>query len=155
MDVILLEKIGGLGELGDKVSVRSGYGRNFLLPTGKAVIANAENLEKVESRRIELEKGQKEVLDAAQGKAEALAPIELNISARVGEENKLYGSVGTQEIAEAIVKAGVAVEKKEIMLPNGALREAGNHEVDVRLHPDITVKINLTISPEDSSSLRF
>ena len=152
MDVILLEKIGGLGELGDKVIVRSGYGRNFLLPTGKAVIANAENLEKVESRRIELEKGQKEVLEAAQGKAEALAPIELNISARVGEENKLYGSVGTQEIAEAIVKAGVAVEKKEILLPNGALREAGTHEVDVRLHPDITVKINLTISPEDSSS---
>ena len=152
MDVILLEKIGGLGELGDKVSVRSGYGRNFLLPTGKAVIANAENLEKVESRRIELEKGQKEVLKAAQGKAEALAPIELNISARVGEENKLYGSVGTQEIAEAIVKAGVAVEKKEILLPNGALREAGTHEVDVRLHPDITVKISLTISPEDSSS---
>ena len=152
MDVILLEKIGGLGELGDKVSVRSGYGRNFLLPTGKAVIANAENLEKVESRRIELEKGQKEVLEAAQGKAEALAPIELNISARVGEENKLYGSVGTQEIAEAIVEAGVAVEKKEILLPNGVLREAGTHEVDVRLHPDITVKINLTISPEDSSS---
>ena len=152
MDVILLEKIGGLGELGDKVSVRSGYGRNFLLPTGKAVIANAENLEKVESRRIELEKGQKEVFEAAQGKAEALAPIELNISARVGEENKLYGSVGTQEIAEAIVKAGVAVEKKEILLPNGAWREAGTHEVDVRLHPDITVKINLTISPEDSSS---
>ena len=152
MDVILLEKIGGLGELGDKVSVRSGYGRNFLLPTGKAVIANAENLEKVESKRIELEKGQKEVLEAAQSKAEALAPIELNISARVGEENKLYGSVGTQEIAEAIVKAGVAVEKKEILLPNGALREAGTHEVDVRLHPDITVKINLTISPEDSSS---
>ena len=152
MDVILLEKIGGLGELGDKVSVRSGYGRNFLLPTGKAVIANAENLEKVESRRIELEKGQKEVLEAAQGKAEALAPIELNISARVGEENKLYGSVGTQEIAEANVEAGVAVEKKEILLPNGVLREAGTHEVDVRLHPDITVKINLTISPEDSSS---
>ena len=152
MDVILLEKIGGLGELGDKVSVRSGYGRNFLLPTGKAVIANAENLEKVESRRIELEKGQKEVLEAAQGKAEALAPIELNISARVGEENKLYGSVGTQDIAEAIVKAGVAVEKKEILLPNGALREAGTHEVDVRLHPDITVKISLTISPEDPSS---
>ena len=152
MDVILLEKIGGLGELGDKVSVRSGYGRNFLLPTGKAVIANAENLEKVESRRIELEKGQKEVLEAAQAKAEALAPIDLNISAKVGEENKLYGSVGTQEIAEAIVKAGVAVEKKEILLPNGSLREAGTHEVDVRLHPDITVKINLTISPEDSSS---
>ena len=152
MDVILLEKIGGLGELGDKVSVRSGYGRNFLLPTGKAVIANAENLEKVESRRIELEKDQKEVLEAAQSKAEALATIELNISARVGEENKLYGSVGTQEIAEAIVRAGVAVEKKEILLPNGALREAGAHEVDVRLHPDITVKINLTISPEDSSS---
>ena len=152
MDVILLEKIGGLGELGDKVSVRSGYGRNFLLPTGKAVIANAENLEKVESRRIELEKDQKEVLEAAQGKAEALAPIELNISARVGEENKLYGSVGTQDIAEAIVKAGVAVEKKEILLPNGALREAGTHEVDVRLHPDITVKISLTISSEDPSS---
>ena len=152
MDVILLEKIGGLGELGDKVSVRSGYGRNFLLPTGKAVIANAENLEKVESRRIELEKDQKEVLEAAQGKAEALAPIELNISARVGEENKLYGSVGTQDIAEAIVKAGVSVEKKEILLPNGALREAGTHEVDVRLHPDITVKISLTISPEDPSS---
>ena len=152
MDVILLEKIGGLGELGDKVSVRSGYGRNFLLPTGKAVIANAENLEKVESRRIELEKDQREALDAAQNRADALAPIELNISARVGEENKLYGSVGPQEIAEAIVKAGVAVEKKEILLPNGALREAGTHEVDVRLHPDITVKINLTISPEDSSS---
>ena len=152
MDVILLEKIGGLGELGDKVSVRSGYGRNFLLPTGKAVIANAENLEKVESRRIELEKDQKETLETAQGRADALAPIELNISARVGEENKLYGSVGTQDIAEAIVKAGVAVEKKEILLPNGALREAGAHEVDVRLHPDITVKISLTINPEDPSS---
>ena len=153
MDVILLEKVGGLGELGDKVSVRSGYGRNFLLPTGKAVIANAENLEKVESRRIELEKDQREALDAAQSRADALAPIELNISARVGEENKLYGSVGTQDIAEAIANAGIAVEKKEIMLPNGALREAGNHEVDIRLHPDITIKISLTINPEDPSSL--
>ena len=153
MDVILLEKVGGLGELGDKVSVRSGYGRNFLLPTGKAVIANAENLEKVESRRIELEKDQREALDAAQSRADALAPIELNISARVGEENKLYGSVGTQDIAEAIANAGIAVEKKEIMLPNGALREAGNHEVDIRLHPDITIKISLAINPEDPSSL--
>ena len=152
MDVILLEKIGGLGDLGDKVSVRSGYGRNFLLPTGKAVIANEENLEKVESRRIELEKGEKEMLEAAQVRAEALEPIKLTIVAKVGEEDKLYGSVGTQDIAEAIVKAGVAVEKKEILLPNGVLREAGTYEIDVRLHPDVTVRVSLTISPEDSLS---
>jgi len=151
MDVILLEKIGGLGELGDNVTVRPGYGRNYLLPKGKAVIANAENLKKVEDKRIELEKEQNESLEAAKVRADAVQKLDLVILARVSEENKLYGSVGTQDISEAILKGGVSVEKKEIILPNGPIRESGSHEVDIRLHADVKFKVALTISQEESA----
>ena len=151
MDVILLEKIGGLGELGDNVMVRPGYGRNYLLPKGKAVIANAENLEKVESKRVELEKEETAALEAAKIRADAVQSLDLVIFARVGEENKLYGSVGTQDISDAISKTGVSVEKKEILLPNGPIREAGSHEIDIRLHADVKFKVMLTVSPEESN----
>lgn len=151
MDVILLEKIGGLGELGDNVTVRPGYGRNYLLPKGKAVIANAENLEKVESKRVELEKEETAALEAAKIRADAVQSLDLVIFARVGEENKLYGSVGTQDISDAISKTGVSVEKKEILLPNGPIREAGSHEIDIRLHADVKFKVMLTVSPEESN----
>ena len=152
MDVILLEKIGGLGELGDNVTVRSGYGRNYLLPKGKAVMATAENLEKVNSKRLELEKEQNQAVEVAKERAEAIQNLSVVIFARVGEENKLYGSVGTQDIAGAFEDAGVKVEKKEILLPNGAIRESGVHQIDIRLHADVMFKIRLTISEEESSS---
>ena len=152
MDVILLEKIGGLGELGDNVVVRSGYGRNYLLPNGKAVLATPENLEKVEKKRMELEKGEMQALEVAKGRAEAVEKAELTVFAKIGEENRLYGSVGTQDISEALTKAGAKVEKKEILLPHGPIREAGDHEVNIRLHADVILKVSVTVAPEEDIS---
>ena len=152
MDIILLEKIGGLGELGDNVVVRSGYGRNYLLPNGKAVLATPENLEKVEKKRMELEKGEMQALEVAKGRAEAVEKAELTVFAKIGEENRLYGSVGTQDISEALTKAGAKVEKKEILLPHGPIREAGDHEVNIRLHADVILKVSVTVAPEEDIS---
>jgi len=145
MNVILLEKIGKLGELGDQVVVSSGYGRNYLLPTGKAIMATQENIAKVEEKRAELELAQNEALSRAKARADILDGLRLTIKAKVGEENKLYGSVGTQEISAAIKSNGIDVEKKEILMPNGSIRDIGEHLIDIRLHPDVDVVVTLEI----------
>jgi len=149
MDVILLENIGNLGSLGDKVSVKSGYGRNFLIPQGKAVPATESNLAEFEARRAELEAQAAGVLAEAEKRAEAVNGLGLvTIAANAGEEGKLFGSVGTRDIAEAVTAAGVEVEKAEVRLPEGALRELGEYEISIQLHGDVTASIALAVVPE-------
>ncbi len=145
MDVILLEKVDNLGNLGDKVAVRSGYGRNFLIPTGRAVAATAENLKAFEARRADLEKQAAERLAAATARKEKLDGLAITIKHRAGDEGKLFGSVGTSDIADAVEGLGIALEKSEIRLPQGALRVTGEHDVTVHLHADInaTLKVNV------------
>jgi large subunit ribosomal protein L9 len=146
MEVILLEKVRNLGNLGEKVKVRSGYGRNFLIPNGKAVMATATNLAKFEARRAELEKSAAESLAAAQARAEKLAALgAVTIAANAGEEGKLFGSVGTGDVAEAISQAGVEVAKAEVKMPEGALRHTGEFSIDVVLHSDVTQAVTVKI----------
>ena len=149
MEVILLEKIRNLGALGEKVKVKSGYGRNFLIPKGKAVYATDANIKKFEARRGELEKIEAEALQAAQAKQATLTALGVVIiSAKAGEEGKLFGSVGTRDIAEAITKAGVIVTKSEVSLPAGVLRNVGEYDIEVELHGDMSAMIKLSIIPE-------
>ncbi len=148
MEVILLEKVANLGNLGDKVTVRPGYGRNYLIPYGKAVPATKENLEKFEARRAELEKQAAEKLAAAQARAEALEGKEIAITAKAGDEGKLFGSVGTRDIAEAISATGTEVHKSEVRLPQGPLRETGEFDITLQLHTDVTAVIKLAIVAE-------
>ncbi len=146
MEVILLDKVRNLGNLGDKVKVRNGYGRNFLIPQGKAVLATADNLARFEARRAELEKAAAAEVAAAQARAEKLAALaEVTIGAKAGEEGKLFGSVGTGDIAEAITAAGVEVAKGEVKLPEGALRHTGEFSVDVVLHSDVTQAVTVKV----------
>ncbi|BBB28802.1 50S ribosomal protein L9 [Neptunomonas japonica] len=137
MEVILLEKIGKLGALGDKVSVKSGFGRNYLFPQGKAVPATAVNVAKFEERRAELEATAAEKLNAANVRAEALSGLTVTIASKAGDEGKLFGSIGTRDIAEAITAAGQAVDKSEVRLPEGALRHTGEFEVVLHLHAEV------------------
>ena len=148
MDVILLEKVANLGNLGDKVSVKPGYARNYLVPQGKAKPATPENLKEFEARRAELEKIAAEALAAAQARAEKLATLNLEIAHQAGEEGKLFGSVTGAEIAKCITDGGVEVVKSEIRLPNGPLRELGEHEVAVQLHTDVTTNVNVNVVAE-------
>ncbi len=149
MEIILLEKIRNLGALGDKVKVKSGYGRNYLIPKGKAVFATAENIKKFELRREELEKLQAEHLKVAQSKQQALAALQIiTLSAKAGEEGKLFGSIGTRDIAEAITKAGVEVNKSEVILPTGVLRQVGEYEIEIELHGDVNAMVKVAIVPE-------
>ena len=152
MEVILLERIQKLGELGDKVTVKSGYGRNYLIPNRKAVLATAENVAKLEKQREDLERAQAESVAVAEGRAEKLRGTEVTIKAHAGTEGKLFGSVGTSDIADAIVAAGGEVEKREIRLPEGPLRELGDYEIDVHLHGDIDVKIPVSIVLEETDT---
>ncbi|SEK72239.1 large subunit ribosomal protein L9 [Atopomonas hussainii] len=145
MEVILLEKIANLGNLGDKVNVKSGFGRNFLLPQGKAVMANAANLEAFEARRAELEKAAADKLASAQARANELAELVVTITANAGDEGKLFGSIGTRDIADALTAAGIAVEKAEIRLPEGALRNTGEYDVAVHLHSDVDAAIKVVV----------
>lgn len=149
MEVILLEKVQNLGDLGDKVKVKPGYGRNYLVPSGKATLATAENVAAFEARRAELEKVQQERLGAAEARAAQLRETSVTIRAKAGTEGKLYGSVGTREIAEAVSATGVALEKHEVLLPDGALREVGEHEVELHLHSDIDVSIKVVVEAEE------
>ncbi len=149
MEVILLEKVQNLGDLGDKVKVKPGYGRNYLVPSGKATPATAENVAAFEQRRAELEKAQAERLGAAEGRAAQLRDLTVTITAKAGTEGKLYGSVGTREIAEAVSATGVELEKHEVLLPEGALRETGEHEVALHLHSDIDVAIKVVVEAEE------
>lgn len=149
MEVILLENIGNLGGLGDKVDVKAGYGRNFLIPQGKAVPATRDNVAEFETRRAELEAAAAATLAAAEKRAEALnalAPI--SIGANAGEEGKLFGSVGTRDIAEALAAAGCEVDKSEVRLPEGPLRELGEFEVDIQVHGDVTATVVIAVIAE-------
>ncbi|BCK04297.1 50S ribosomal protein L9 [Vibrio cholerae] len=146
MQVILLDKIGNLGSLGDTVNVKSGYARNFLIPQGKAVMATKANVAMFESRRAELEAKVAEQLTAAQTRADQVNALEaVVIASKAGDEGKLFGSIGTRDIADAITAAGVKVSKSEVRLPEGALRNVGAYEVSVQLHSEVfaTAKVQV------------
>ncbi|MDO9169347.1 MAG: 50S ribosomal protein L9 [Methylobacter sp.] len=148
MEVILLEKIANLGNLGDKVVIKSGYGRNYLVPYGKAVPATATKIAEFEARRAELEKAAAEKLSAAQARANALSKLQVVIAHKAGDEGKLFGSIGTQNIADAITEAGVSVGKHEIRLPQGVIRQIGEYQIDVNCHTDVVVKMPIKIAAE-------
>ncbi|MFZ8913505.1 MAG: 50S ribosomal protein L9 [Gammaproteobacteria bacterium] len=148
MDVILLERVRNLGNLGDEVSVKNGYGRNFLIPQGKAVRATAANREVFESRRAELEAQAAAQLKAAQDRAAGLAELAVTIAARASDEGKLFGSVGSREIADAVTEAGQEVSKDEVLLPVGPLRSIGEFTVDLQLHSDVTASVTVNVIPE-------
>ncbi|MCB1773091.1 MAG: 50S ribosomal protein L9 [Gammaproteobacteria bacterium] len=151
MDVILLEKVAHLGGLGDKVTVKSGFGRNFLIPQGKAVFASAENVKVFEERRAELEQQAAEKLaeaEARKASIEALADG-VSITHKAGDEGRLFGSVGTTDIAQACADAGVEVAKSEVRLPEGPFRVAGEYEVTLHLHTDVDVALKVTVIGEE------
>ena len=148
MNVILLERIANLGDLGDTVKVKAGYGRNFLIPQGKAVPATSDNVAKFEARRAELEKVAAEKLATADARKDALANITVTIKQKAGEEGKLFGSVGTHDIADAITAAGVAVEKREIRLPEGPIRQIGEHKIEIDLHSDVITEVTVNVEAE-------
>lgn len=149
MEVILLQKVANLGNIGDRVKVKSGFGRNFLLPQGKATVATPENVAKFEERRAELEKAAREHLATAEERAAAMKDFHLRITAKAGAEGKLFGSVGTADIAEACTREGFNVARSEVRLPNGALRMVGEHVVNLHLHADIDVSVPVTIVAEE------
>ena len=149
MEVILLDNVGSLGGLGDRVDVKPGYGRNFLIPQGKAVPATPENVEKFEARRAELEAAAAATLDAAQKRAEGIQALEqVQIAATAGEEGKLFGSVGTRDIAEALTAAGCDTDKSEVRLPDGAIRELGEYDIMIQLHAEVATTANIAIVAE-------
>lgn len=153
MQVILLQRIVNLGKLGDTVDVKPGYGRNYLIPQGKALPATAANIEKFEARRAELEAIEAEELASAQKRADSLRDVNVIMRAKTGEEGKLFGSIGTRDIADALTKSGLEVDRSEINLPEGTLRQVGEYHVTVQLHHDITAQILVTILSEDGDIL--
>lgn len=148
MEVILLEKVGKLGALGDKVTVKAGYGRNYLVPYGKAVPASAANVAEFEARRAELEKAAAEKLSAAETRAEQLNEKAVTITSKAGDEGKLFGSVGVRDVADAVTAAGVEVSKSEVRLPEGPLREVGEYDITIQLHSDVSAVVKLSIVSE-------
>jgi large subunit ribosomal protein L9 len=149
MDVILLQKVANLGNIGDRVKVRSGYGRNFLLPKGRATLATPDNVARFEARRDELEKAAREHLTSATERAAALKDFKLTITAKAGTEGKLFGSIGTSDIAEALTKQNFKAERSEVRMPNGPLRMVGEHSVGLHLHADIDVPLAVLIVAEE------
>ncbi len=148
MEIILLDKVRRLGDVGEKVNVKAGYGRNFLIPTGKAVPATAENLSVFEANRAELEKKSAEKKALADERASKLTTLSVTIPAKAGEEGKLFGSIGTRDIADAITHAGVEVIKSEVRLSEGLIRQAGDYAIEVHVHPDVTATVAISIVPE-------
>jgi large subunit ribosomal protein L9 len=149
MEVILLQKIANLGNVGDRVKVRSGFGRNFLLPQGKATLATAENVARFEARREELERAAREHLVSAEERAAAMKDFTLTVHAKAGTEGKLFGSIGTTDIAAALTRAGFNVERSEVRLPNGSLRLLGEHTVSLHLHADVDVPLRVSLVAEE------
>lgn len=150
MEVILLENISNLGTLGDKVNVKAGFGRNYLVPQGKAVPATATSIAEFEARRADLEAAAAATLAAAEARAEGINALGLiSIPANAGEEGKLFGSIGTRDIAEAITAAGAEVDKSEVRLPEGALRELGEYEIAIQVHGDVTAAVAVAVVQED------
>lgn len=148
MDIILLEKIANLGALGDKVKVRAGYGRNYLIPQGKAVMATKENLAAFEARRAELEQKAAEAFGNAESRKEQLEDTHITIAVKAGSEGKLFGSVNAVDISDALTAAGMPVEKREVRMPQGPIRVVGDYEVGIHLHSDIDVIVTLTVVAE-------
>ena len=148
MEIILLEKIANLGAMGEKVNVKPGYGRNYLIPQGKAAAATPENIADYEARRAELEKASADALTAALARREELLGKVITITSHAGEEGKLFGSVGTADIAHALTEGGTAVERHEVRLPEGAFRMVGEYDVLLQLHADVDVTIKLLIEAD-------
>ncbi|OCQ50524.1 50S ribosomal protein L9 [Photorhabdus australis subsp. thailandensis] len=149
MQIILLDKVANLGGLGDQVNVKPGYARNYLVPQGKAVPATKKNIEFFEARRAELEAKLADVLSAAEARAEKINTLgSVIIASKAGDEGKLFGSVGTRDIADAVTAAGIEVSKSEVRLPNGVLRTTGEHEVHFQVHSDVFAKLNVNIVAE-------
>ena len=149
MEVILLEKIGKLGNIGDVANVKSGYGRNYLIPQGKALFATKANLEEFETRRADLEAAAANKMEKAQIRAAKLAEIaSVTITANASDEGKLFGSVGTREIEEAVNNAGGEISKSEINMPEGAIRNVGESTVEIQLHTDVTQAITVVVEAE-------
>ncbi|HAC35404.1 MAG TPA: 50S ribosomal protein L9 [Gammaproteobacteria bacterium] len=148
MEVILLERVRNLGNVGDKVSVKGGFGRNFLIPNGKAVFATRQNVKEFEARRAELEKAAEEAKAAAQVVADAIGGLALEISRKAGEGGKLFGSVSAQDVANALAEKGHDVEKKSIHLTQGDIRETGSYTADVNLHADVVASLTLEVVAE-------
>jgi len=149
MEVILLEQVENLGGIGDKVKVKSGYGRNYLIPQGKATPATAENIAKFEARRAELEAKAAAELSEAEGRAAKVAELKLVIRAKAGSEGKLFGSIGTVDIAEAAGAIGVELARSEIRLPEGPIRVIGEHTIEVHLHTDVNVEVPVVVEAEE------
>ncbi|WP_435978711.1 50S ribosomal protein L9 [Psychrobacter sp. DM4] len=149
MQIILLQRIVNLGKLGETVDVKPGYGRNFLIPHGKALPATKANIEKFEARRAELEAEEAKEVATAQTRADALTDVNVIMRAKSGDEGKLFGSIGTRDIAEALTNSGLEVDRAEIKLPEGTLRQIGEYSVDIQLHHDVTATILVTILSED------
>lgn len=149
MNVILLDKVENLGDIGDLVNVKPGYGRNFLIPSGKAALATQANLKEFESRRAELEKNAAEELAAAKAREELVQGMELVIAANAGSEGKLFGSVGPLDIAEAFGKVGVEVARSEVRMPDGPIHEIGDFTLGLHLHSDIDTEFTVKVVPEE------
>ncbi len=149
MDIILLQKVANLGKIGDRVQVKSGYGRNFLLPKGKATLATPDNIAKFEARRAELEKAARDELESAQARATKFQSLKLTVAAKTGGEGKLFGSIGTSDIVEAIEKLGHEIERSEVRLPQGPIRQVGEHVVQLQLHSDVTVELPIVIAAQE------
>ena len=148
MQVILLEKIANLGDLGDQVSVKSGYGRNYLVPQNKAVPATAENIAQFEERRAELERTSNERLGEAQSRADKISGTQVTITSKAGEEGKLFGSITVRDIAEAAGRRDIRLDKSEILLPDGPLRTLGEYDVDTKLHPEVIATLKVIVIAE-------
>ncbi len=148
MQIILLEKVRNLGDLGDQVTVKPGFGRNFLIPTGKAVRATPENKARFEAERAERERRQQEHLAAARARGERVGGATVQLVRKAGEEGRIFGSVGTADIADALLAAGFEVAKAEIELPDGPLKTVGDHELHVSLHPEVTVTVIVSVVAE-------
>jgi large subunit ribosomal protein L9 len=149
MEVILLQKIANLGNIGDKVKVKPGFGRNYLLPEGKAALATPANVAKFEERRAELEKHAADELTSARKRAVQLENFTLSLAAKAGSEGKLFGSVGTADIAEALTRGGIAIERSEVRLPGGPIRLVGEHHVKLHLHTDVEIDLPVLITAEE------
>ncbi|UTW48849.1 50S ribosomal protein L9 [Bacterioplanoides sp. SCSIO 12839] len=148
MQIILLEKVANLGELGEQVNVKPGYARNFLFPQNKAVPATKANVEQFEARRAELEKAAAEKLAEANGRKEKIEGIELSVAVRAGDEGKLFGSLGNRDIAELATEAGVELSKAEVRLPTGPIRSVGEFDVAIHLHAEVNAVLKLHVVAE-------
>ena len=152
MDVILLENVENLGAIGDQVKVKSGYGRNYLLPQGKALLATAENVTRMEALRSELESKANAELDEASARAGKLTDLVVTVESRVGPEGKLFGSVGPIDIADALTEMGHDVQRSEIRLPDGAIRVSGDHSAMLHLHSEVNVELTIRVAADGSEA---